>query len=94
MEEDRICGKCVICGVIGHGEKNFICENCGDPNGIIYTCQACGRHIDFIRLDKKDMARLSAVLGHAITLGTAMAGCGCPVCGWGDELKLEIYKLR
>ncbi len=39
-------GECVLCHVVGQGEKDFICEQCGHPEKIILTCRSCGSHMD------------------------------------------------
>lgn len=38
-------GRCVVCGVAGQGEKDYICELCGDRNKLLLVCR-CGRRID------------------------------------------------
>jgi hypothetical protein len=36
-------GKCIVCGVEGRGRKDFLCENCANPEKIIWVCAKCGR---------------------------------------------------
>jgi len=37
-------GKCIVCGVQGRGEKDFLCETCLDQAKIhnLYSCHFCG----------------------------------------------------
>jgi hypothetical protein len=36
-------GICVVCGIIGQGESDFVCEDCAKKaeSGPIFTCQHC-----------------------------------------------------
>ena len=39
--------KCSVCGIKGKGEKDFICENCGDPEKNFFHCGRCGNVREF-----------------------------------------------
>ncbi len=54
MGEERVFGKCDICRVVGRTEKNFICQDCGDPLKIIFTFTNCHFRIDLTQEDPKN----------------------------------------
>jgi ribosomal protein L32 len=35
-------GHCVVCGVRGRGQRDFICQNCGDHSRTNIVCGRCG----------------------------------------------------
>jgi hypothetical protein len=74
MEGEKALGRCIICGVIGRTVRDFICEECGNPNKIIHTCTNCGSRIDFtgIAIDK-----LKKAFGPNIGIGCAIAAPFC-----------------
>lgn len=94
MKEERVFGKCDICGVIGRTEKNFICENCGDPIKIIITCTKCHSRLDLTEVDPK---KLEDMFGRPIPFGTAIAAPWCFDCTPEPEErkgKALLYRVR
>ncbi|HRY52649.1 MAG TPA: hypothetical protein P5089_02225 [Candidatus Portnoybacteria bacterium] len=44
-------GKCILCGVVGQGEKDFICKLCGSPEKVMVCCSDCGARVDITKMD-------------------------------------------
>lgn len=87
-------GKCVICGVVAETEKNFICQDCGDPLKIIFTCTKCYSRMDLTEIDPK---KLEDTFGRPIPFGTAIAVPWCDECVTNpNEIKGKalIYRVR
>lgn len=87
-------GKCVLCGIKGQGRKDFICENCGDPERIFILCQMCGnRH----EMSVEELTLLSVGLGILLPcpprLGMILEFESCPKEG-GYSGDPTIYVLK
>ena len=94
MEEEKAFGSCDICGVVGRTEKNFICQDCGDPLKIILTCTKCHSRMDLTEVDPKKM---EDTFGRPIPFGTAIAVPWCDECVTKREEmkgKALIYRVR
>lgn len=96
MEKTDALGRCIICGVIGKGQKDFICENCGGPDKIIMTCTVCGDHMDLSELKQSDLANMESFIGRQLKPGMAVASQGCPNCckGGGAGIAVAVYQIR
>jgi hypothetical protein len=94
MEEEKVFGKCDICGVVGRTERNFICQDCGDPLKIILTCTKCHFRMD---LTQEDPKILESMFGRHIPFGTAIAAPWCFDCTSHPEErkgKALLYRVR
>jgi len=94
MKGEAALGKCIICGVVAETEKNFICQNCGDPLKIILTCAKCHFRMD---LTQEDPKKLESMFGRHIPFGTAIAAPWCFDCTSHPEErkgKTLIYRVR
>lgn len=91
-------GECILCHVVGQGEKDFICVNCGAPDKLMLVCQ-CGRRNDVTSLLGKSFSEyLSAVIAwdkrdeEDLTLGMTISAGKCIFCGGQEALKKEAGK--
>ena len=94
VKGEKALGKCIICGVVAETKKNFICQDCGDPAKIIYTCTKCHFRMD---LTQEDPEKLKNMFGQPIPFGTAIAAPWCFDCTSNpEERKGEalIYRVR
>lgn len=58
IDMEEIKGNCVLCKVVGRGEKNFVCEKCGHPEKIISVCRRCGTRVELTRCEPEVIKRL------------------------------------
>jgi hypothetical protein len=96
-------GSCVICGKIGQGTKDFICENCGGPDQLILACE-CGARHDLTKLAGGDLSQsLSKLVDwggdeKSLRPGMTIHVSQCISCSGGTlkehPPKIEIYALR
>lgn len=106
--DGKLVGGCIVCGVIGQGGRDFICEKCGGPDKIMLVCQCCGAKTDlaFLGVGGKIMGFLKkfnygvnweGVLEEDIGLGTVIRIPTCWVCYYVGKVindKPAIYKIR
>ena len=87
-------GHCVVCGAVGKGTANFICQDCGDPLGTMLYCLSCGRRL---ALDPVVARRFLQENGYDIEdmTGLVLKVTRCSRCmGEDDTVDITIYRLR
>ena len=99
-------GQCIICGIVGQGSRDFICEFCYDPEKLMLVCR-CGRRTDLtgaigsgvidnmkmvIAWDRED--------GSSLRPGMTISVAKCFLCSGKEALEkeaardLRIYSVR
>jgi len=94
-------GKCSLCGIVGQGPNDFLCEDCANPELAVIYCEKCGQRI---YLSNKDMD--SAIWKFFSQLpnfpkfddlrGISIKVSSCPNCeAEADKrLKILVYKIK
>lgn len=94
MKGEVALGRCIICGVVADTDRDFICEDCGNPNKIIHTCTNCGSRID---LSGISIEELKSTFGPNIGIGCAIVAPCCDKCPDIEILpkkgKIRIYRI-
>jgi hypothetical protein len=87
-------GHCVVCGVVGRGRSNFICETCGDPNRVIVFCSGCRTHFE-------GTEHLIGIIERAAGMsiprrnGVSIRVSGCASCAASNaSISTEMFLLR
>jgi Fe2+ or Zn2+ uptake regulation protein len=91
-------GQCLVCGVEGQGTKNFLCENCADPEKIIWICVKCGKKVELTEGELEKLYEALKVCGkYPIRKGIVIKDLSCPRCTFisasKEERKVYIYAI-
>lgn len=99
-------GQCVLCGVVGQGEKDFICANCADTGKIIMYCRSCNIRAELTEAgQERGKTSLSVSKEEGVPVnkkimilpGTVISVPVCPLCS-GDSKdvygEVLIYQIR
>jgi len=91
-------GECILCRVVGQGEKDFICANCGAPDKLMLVCK-CGKRFDLTGLFGSGLSEyVGAVISwnkkdeEDLNLGMTISVSKCFLCCGEDALKKEAGK--
>lgn len=95
-------GRCSLCGIIGQGSRDFLCENCADPNTIIIYCSNCQEKIHLSDVDKNSptwqfFTKLPEFPNFTKLKGISIKVSWCPICQLGKKfppLDVFVYKLK
>jgi len=87
-------GVCVVCGVEGATEHNFICDECGDPLAVTMFCNGCKRRLS---LDPLVAAEFLNENGYDFedVCGLVVKTQYCSVCMPDSELTdMTIFRIK
>lgn len=87
-------GVCVVCGVEGATEHNFICDECGDPLAVTMFCNGCKRRLS---LDPMVAAEFLNENGYDFedVCGLVVKTQYCSVCMPDSELTdMTIFRIK
>ncbi len=89
-------GKCLICGIEGRGGKNFFCENCVNPQKILWFCKNCQRRMD---LTEEELEKLyqDLKIDGPIRKGIVIIDEACPECTPNQDKNkglVNIYAIK
>lgn len=70
MPKTEHLARCVICGRMADGDKDFICENCGHPEKIMLHCGGCRTSRD---IDISELYRIVALAGFDMPIRKGMS---------------------
>ncbi len=86
--------KCVVCGVSNGGDRDFICEDCGDPNGVKMFCTRCRKRAS---LNDDGLAAVEKLMDCTLKKrsGVVLRLTNCADCGvHGEEVSTKIFYLK
>lgn len=95
MQEDQAKrGHCRACGVTGRGRRDFICEDCGNPNRIIVVCGYCHTRNDATAASLETLCKNNG-LAVPETPGVTVKLTRCDECSVkGTEISATLFKVR
>ncbi|MBU0649457.1 hypothetical protein KJ969_05185 [Patescibacteria group bacterium] len=88
-------GRCSVCGIQGGGDKDFLCEDCADPEKIFLACTQCGL---FKELDIEQLGELQEAsnLKFPVKKGITLKVSSCSRCNPENARAIELtaYALK
>jgi len=82
-------GRCVVCGVRGRGDKDFLCENCANPEKNYYACTTC-ELLEEIDLEQLKLLKQASELEFPIKGGVTIKVSSCHRCDPEMKKNVEI----
>ncbi len=87
-------GHCVVCGVEGRGQRDFICEDCGGPDKNVLFCERCRTRTE---VTEEAVRLVERHAGKPIPrrLGVTLKVSSCQACAPGEELtSTTVFLIR
>lgn len=87
--------KCVVCGIRAFGEKDFLCENCANPEKIITFCVNCKEYMEIDIVQLAQLLKVAENIEIPVRLGVSVRMTACNNCFKdGHEFEMGFYKIR
>jgi hypothetical protein len=89
-------GRCVVCGIRGRGRRDFICEDCGDPESITIHCAGCRTTIRQASRNAIDVVkRFLGIDMGGLKKGMTIRVTNCLECaGPGATTSTQVFRVR
>ncbi len=87
-------GHCVVCEVVGRGRSDFVCENCGNPDGVVVYCACCRGYREGTE-HLLELIERSSGMSIPRRGGISIRVNGCATCAVPDAtITTELFSLR
>ena len=93
-------GHCSLCGIEGQGKRDFLCDQCTDPEQLVAYCSGCDSYLWLTDANKAgnafweflsklpDFPQLDSIKGISVKLSW------CPFCPQPRPEKMTILTYR